>query len=77
MLFRSKNYDKIITIEDGVITGGLGTAVLEFLSEHDYTARVKRIGIPDMFVEHGKVNELYHICGMDADGIFEKIAELQ
>ena len=64
-----KNFTRIITIEDGVLKGGMGSAVLEFMADNGYTPRVSRIGIPDGFVEHGSVKELYHLCGMDEDGL--------
>jgi len=68
------SFRRVITVEDGVISGGLGSAVLEFFAEHDYTGiEVRRIGIPDQFVEHGTVDELYKICGMDAESIKECI----
>ncbi|MCF8302940.1 MAG: hypothetical protein K9I94_06650, partial [Bacteroidales bacterium] len=56
--------------------GGLGSAVLEFMSEHNYQARVKRLGVPDHFVEQGTVEELQHECGFDAEGIIAAIEEL-
>jgi 1-deoxy-D-xylulose-5-phosphate synthase len=62
-------FDKIITLEDGVITGGFGTAVIEYMMEKGYRAKVKRLGIPDNFVEHGTQKELYKICLYDADAI--------
>ena len=69
-----KNFKRVITVEDGVVSGGLGSAVLEFLADNGYTdMEVKRIGIPDQFVEHGKVKELYKICGMDAESIAKEI----
>lgn len=64
-----KNFSRVITVEDGVISGGLGSAVLEYFADHGYTPEVHRIGIPDKFVEHGKVAELYRICHMDAESI--------
>lgn len=64
-----KNYSKIITVEDGAITGGFGSAVLEFMAEHQYQATVVRLGIPDRLVEHGSLKELHKECGYDADGI--------
>ena len=64
-----KNFTRIITIEDGVLKGGMGSAVLEFMADNGYTPRVSRIGLPDGFVEHGSVKELYHLCGMDEEGI--------
>jgi len=62
-------FDKIITIEDGVIMGGFGTAVIEFMADHLYTAQVIRLGIPDKFIEHGTQNELYALCEYDATAI--------
>ena len=66
-----RNFKKVVTVEDGVISGGLGSAVLEFFSDHGYEVEVKRIGIPDKFVMHGTVAELRQICGMDAQSISE------
>ncbi len=64
-----KNFRKIITVEDGVIKGGFGSAVLEFAADNGYTPEVHRLGIPDYFVEHGTQQELYRECGFDAEGI--------
>ena len=61
-----KNYTSIVTIEDGVLKGGMGSAILEYMADHGYTPKIRRIGIPDCFVQHGTPNELYKICGMDA-----------
>ena len=66
-----RNFKKVVTVEDGVISGGLGSAVLEFFSDNGYEVEVKRIGIPDQFVMHGTVAELRQICGMDAQSISE------
>lgn len=66
-------FTRIVTVEDGVRIGGMGTAVLEFMADHGYAARVKRIGIPDRFVEHGNVQELYKLCQMDEDGIVKQL----
>ncbi|NPA69164.1 MAG: 1-deoxy-D-xylulose-5-phosphate synthase [Chlorobi bacterium] len=71
-----KKFDKIITLEDGVIQGGFGSAVLEFKEEHNYTSKVKRLGIPDTFIEHGTQRELYKICGYDTEGIFKTVKEM-
>ena len=71
-----KNHKKIITVEDGSIQGGMGSAVLEFMSDHNYNANVKRHGIPDHFVGHGKQSELYQECGLDEDSIYNTICEL-
>lgn len=62
-------HDKVITVEDGTIVGGLGSAVLEFMADHGYSAQVKRLGIPDRWVEHGEQPELWKECGFDAAAI--------
>ena len=71
----AKKFKQIITIEDGVIQGGFGSAVLEFMSDNNYNIQVKRLGIPDNFVEHGSPEELYHMLGLDAEGIALSILE--
>ncbi|MGB3076911.1 MAG: 1-deoxy-D-xylulose-5-phosphate synthase [Chitinophagales bacterium] len=71
-----KKFKKIITVEDGAVQGGFGSAILEFMNEHHYTAHVKRLGIPDKFIEHGSLKELHHLCGFDADGIMEAVREM-
>jgi len=70
-----KSFKKIITVEDGVIKGGFGTAVLEFAADHGYTPEIRRMGIPDYFVEHGTQQELWRECGYDAEGIRGAILE--
>jgi 1-deoxy-D-xylulose-5-phosphate synthase len=62
-------YDKIVTIEDGTIQGGFGSAILEFMAEHNYKADVKIMGIPDHIVEHGTLKQLHDEIGIDANGI--------
>jgi len=69
-------FNKIITVEDGTIVGGFGSAVLEFMAEHHYTPEVKMLGIPDRLVEHGKPEELHRECGYDAKGIADAVREL-
>ncbi len=64
-----KRFDRIITIEDGATTGGFGSAVIEFMVDNQYIAKVKRLGIPDRFIEHGTQAELYKECGFDVDSI--------
>jgi 1-deoxy-D-xylulose-5-phosphate synthase len=71
-----KKYDKILTVEDGRIIGGFGRAVLEFMGDHGYSAKVKRLGIPDYVVQHGSQQELWHECGYDAQGMVEAVREL-
>lgn len=69
-------FNKVITVEDGCITGGVGSAVLEFMNDHDYKAEVKMLGIPDHFVEHGSLKELHRECGYDAKGIADAVREM-
>jgi len=69
-------FDKIITVEDGTIVGGFGSAVLEFMNEHNYKAEIKMLGIPDHLVEHGTLKELHHECGYDAQAIKEAVLEM-
>jgi 1-deoxy-D-xylulose-5-phosphate synthase len=64
-----KRFDEVITLEDGTVTGGLGSAVVEFMADHGYHARVKRLGVPDRFIEQGSVGELHRECGYDTKGI--------
>ena len=70
-----RQYNNIITAEDGVRAGGFGSAVLEWMEDHGYTPRITRLGLPDKFVEHGTVDELQHIVGIDTDSIARKIEE--
>lgn len=71
-----KNFQKIITVEDGTVKGGFGSAILEFMAEHDYNASVKILGIPDAIIEHGTPKELYNEIGIDADHIAEAIRDM-
>jgi 1-deoxy-D-xylulose-5-phosphate synthase len=69
-------YSKIITVEDGTIVGGIGSAVLEFMSEHGYQAQLKRLGIPDRFIEHGEPKELYTECGFSENDIYNEVISI-
>jgi len=71
-----KKFSKILTVEDGTIIGGLGSTVLEFMSDNNYTAKVKRLGIPDAFIEHGKIIELHEQCGYSPEKIYEEIKKI-
>ena len=62
-------FDKVVTVEDGCIQGGMGSAVLEFAADQGYTARVVRLGVPDRWIEHGTQSELYTECGYNVDDI--------
>lgn len=68
-----KTFKRILTIEDGIIQGGMGSTLLEFMADHGYYPELHRIGVPDKFIEHGTVPELYHLCGMDEEGIYKAI----
>ena len=65
-----QKYKRVITLEDGSITGGFGSAVLEFMADHGYTPRIKRMGIPDLFIAQGSVKELHQLCGIDEESIY-------
>jgi 1-deoxy-D-xylulose-5-phosphate synthase len=69
-------FDKIVTVEDGTVVGGFGTAVLEFMNKYNYKATVKILGIPDRIVEHGSPKELHRECAYDAEGIATAVREL-
>ncbi len=69
-------FKKVITIEDGCIQGGIGSAVLEFMADNNYTAEIKRLGIPDEIVEHGEQIDLHRECGFDPDGIVRTVKQM-
>jgi 1-deoxy-D-xylulose-5-phosphate synthase len=69
-------FDKIITVEDGTIVGGFGSAVIEFMADHGYHAKVVRLGIPDKYIHHGTPEQLYEECGFDTQSICAKVREL-
>jgi 1-deoxy-D-xylulose-5-phosphate synthase len=71
-----KKFNKIITLEDGAITGGFGSAVLEFMADNGYAAKVIRLGIPDVFIEHGEQIQLHKECGCDPEGIARAVQSL-
>ena len=71
-----KKFRNVITVEDGVRNGGMGSAVMEWFADHDYDVRVKRLGLPDYFVEHGTVAQLQHIVGIDIDGIVQALEKI-
>ena len=70
-----ERYKTIVTVEDGVINGGLGSAVLEWMADHGFTPRVIRLGVRDQFVEHGSTQELYHLLKLDKEGICESLLQ--
>ena len=65
-----KRFKHIITIEDGCLQGGFGSAILEWLNDNGLSTQVIRLGIPDRFIDHGTQAELYRECGIDAEGIY-------
>ncbi len=69
-------FNKVVTIEDGTVVGGFGSAVLEFMAAHNYKAEVKIMGIPDALVEHGTPKQLYEEIGIDANGIAKTVREM-
>lgn len=71
-----KNFKKVITVEDGCVVGGFGTAILEFMAENGYQAQLKRLGIPDAIIEHGTQEQLHAECGFDEAGIANAVREL-
>ena len=71
-----RGFDKIITIEEGVINGGFGDAVSSYLLENGYGGAIKRLGLPDTYVEHGSRNQILNSLSLDNDGIKNKIIDL-
>ena len=72
-----KKYKAVVTVEDGTIIGGLGTAVSEWFNEHDYHVKVRKVGVPDEYIPHGTIPELYKLCKMDNDSIKQVILSLK
>ena len=68
-----RRFRKVVTVENGVRNGGLGSAVLEWMSDHGYQPQVVRLGLPDEFVEHGTVQQLLEIVGLDVESISREI----
>ena len=71
-----KKFNAIITIEDGCLQGGFGSAILEFMANNNYQSTVKRLGIPDEFINHGTQAELHHDCNYDANAIVRTVHEI-
>ncbi|WP_422355779.1 1-deoxy-D-xylulose-5-phosphate synthase [Roseivirga pacifica] len=71
-----RNYNKVVTVEDGCLVGGFGTAILEFMAENGYAAKITRLGIPDRIVEHGTQLELQAECNFDPNGIANAVRAL-
>ncbi len=71
-----KKHNKVITVEDGCVQGGFGSAILEFMADHNYHAQVKRLGVPDSFIQHGTQDELWRECNYDVQAIQEAIQQM-
>jgi 1-deoxy-D-xylulose-5-phosphate synthase len=71
-----QKFEKIVTVEDGCLMGGFGSAILEFMADHNYKAKVIRLGIPDHIVEHGEQSELHKECGYDSAAIAASVRSL-
>ena len=71
-----ENFQKVITVEDGMTEGGLGSAVVEYMAEHNYMPTIVRLGIHDQFVEHGSTQELYHLLKLDKEGLCESLLQV-
>ena len=69
-------FKSVVTVEDGCIQGGFGSAVVEWMADQGYSANVKRLGVPDRWIEHGTQAELYEECGYDAAAIEEASMEV-
>ena len=72
-----ENFKYVVTLEDGCVNGGLGSAVVEYMAENGYTPAIKVMGIPDKFIEHGTPEELYRVCGMDKDSVLSTILKFK
>lgn len=72
----AKRYRRIVTLEDGVLAGGVGSAVLEFMADNGYQVQVTRLGLPDRFVEHGTVAQLRGLCGLDVDSLTKTLCAM-
>lgn len=70
------HYQYLLTVEDGTLRGGVGEAVSAWLTSHGYNLKIKSLGIPDAFIEHGTPAELYHLAGYDGEGIYRAIGSL-
>jgi 1-deoxy-D-xylulose-5-phosphate synthase len=70
------NYPKIVTVEDGTVMGGMGSALLEFMNAHGYQNQITILGIPDTIVEHGSLKELHQECHYDAMAIADAVKAL-
>ena len=70
------NYNKIITVEDGVVNGGFGSAIIEYATKKSYKGNIEVHGIPDRFIEQGTNEELHKECGIDEEGIYQAVKSI-
>ena len=70
-----QQFQTIVTAEDGILAGGMGSAVLEWMSDHNYHPYIIRLGVNDQFVEHGSTKELYHLLNLDKEGLCESLLQ--
>jgi 1-deoxy-D-xylulose-5-phosphate synthase len=71
-----EKFETVVTVEDGTIRGGFGSAVLEFMAENGFSNKIKILGVPDKFIDHGTPDDLYNECGIDTQGITESVLKL-
>ncbi|HEX2395665.1 MAG TPA: 1-deoxy-D-xylulose-5-phosphate synthase [Bacteroidales bacterium] len=71
-----RNFKNVLTVEDGILAGGFGSSVIEFMIDNGYQSNVRRLGVPDTFVEHGSQTELYKECGFDSDSIYHTVKQM-
>ncbi|MFT4738917.1 MAG: 1-deoxy-D-xylulose-5-phosphate synthase, partial [Paraglaciecola sp.] len=71
-----KKHNYLITVEDGCLMGGFGSAILEFVAEHNYSLKIVRLGMPDAVIEHGEQIELHRECGFDPEGIYNSAIKI-
>ena len=69
-------FDKVITVEDGCLMGGFGSAVIEFMADQKYRADITRLGIPDAYIQQGTQKELWEECGFDTKAIVQTVKEM-
>jgi 1-deoxy-D-xylulose-5-phosphate synthase len=69
-------FSMVVTVEDGSLSGGFGSSILEFMADNDYKATVKRLGIPDKIIEHGDPEQLYKECKYDSAGIYNTVLDI-
>jgi 1-deoxy-D-xylulose-5-phosphate synthase len=72
----ARRFTQVITLEDGVVSGGLGSCVLEFMADHGYDVRVHRLGLPDAFIPHATVEQQQKACHIDAASIRSLVLQL-